>query len=166
MHGTLDEVDFERRRLIDDQGREWQMRRVRQSADSFGRRFSVIFQDAAMHLALKGERMRPTTWRCLMLALADLEFERWRAVRPVEWAELLKVTRSAISKALAQLVAEGLLEGGPRTGYRLTPVLGWRGTPAGYHRQIAAFVKAGGIGDEVAAEVARQVAAERDPAAT
>lgn len=135
------EVDFGRGRMLANGTKEYQLVRVRRRADSFGRQFSVIFSDAARELALAGGSLRPTAWRCLMQAIAEFEFERFRVCVVGSWAEELGVTPSAISKAMAQLVVHGWLEGSARSGYRLSPRLGWRGVPAQYHkrcREIAA----------------------------
>lgn len=132
-------VDFESRRLIGTRGEEYQLRRVRRRADSFGRRFSVIFSDAALALAT-GPDLRPTSWRALMLAFVHLDFDQPHRITQRDWAEELDVTASAMSKALAELVQVGWLDKTKGGEYSLSPTLGWRGTPAQYHRRMRDLV--------------------------
>lgn len=131
--GTIS-IDFEQRRARDHRGGEYQLARVRRASDSYGRRFAVIFDDAARGLAHAD--LRPLSFRLLFLCLADLNFDRWQRVPLAEWADELGVTKGAISKAIAQLHGIGVLERQGRDEYRLAPALGWRGTPAAYHAAV------------------------------
>ena len=102
---------------------------------SFGRRFVIIFEEWR-HL-LKG--LRNPTARDLADALPwMLSPSEFRRVDQAVLAEKHGVSQPSISRAMTLLVKRGIIEkegAGPGVRYRLSPMVGWRGTTAAYHGQ-------------------------------
>ena len=104
--------------------------------------FFVGFQEAFTHLAklpLSGESRR-----VLEYLFGVLDFENYIRVSHGDIAADLGTARPSVSRAIAQLVANGVLIPGPagrgqKATYRLDPNLGWRGREASRKRALRAI---------------------------
>jgi DNA-binding GntR family transcriptional regulator len=63
------------------------------------------------------EAMRERAYRQLRHLLILQQIPAGKRLREAEWAQKLKVNRSALREAFARLEAQGLIQAGPKTGY-------------------------------------------------
>ena len=110
------------------------VKRQRGARGVYTDRFTLIFEQALKGLA--EQRWPSTTWRVLMVAIAQLDFTSWRELRQAELARELGVRQPAVSKAFKHLVEAGWIErqgvrGGTR--WRLSADKAWRGRAGAWH---------------------------------
>jgi DNA-binding MarR family transcriptional regulator len=136
-------IDLETRRILvtdgDQQPRaEYAIQRVRRSSTRYGRRWLLLFVDAADKLAASA--LSVTALRTAFWCLAHLDSRTWQHVMPARIAEHLNLDRSAASRALGELVTVGFLLRRPvpysvGSEYRVSLGVAWTGTAGGYQQQ-------------------------------
>lgn len=86
-----------------------------------------------------------TGFRVLVFLLSRLDFENHISVSQADIARQLGIDRSNVHKAMAELVAEGVMLEGPRIGmhrtYRLSAAYGWKGSFANHHKALSNELK-------------------------
>ncbi len=87
--------------------------------------------------------------RVLFAALAKLDFENWLTLNHAELGRELGIKRPNISRAIARLIAEGVLLPGPKVHtkgtYSLNPHYGWKGSAKGHQAALLERMKARGM---------------------
>ena len=87
--------------------------------------------------------------RVLFAALAKLDFENWLSLSHADLAKELGLKRPNVSRAIAKLIAEGVLLPGPklhgRGTYTLNPNYGWKGSAKGHQDALLVRMKARGL---------------------
>lgn len=115
-------------------GEKHRVTQERYPAQSYGAKFVILFT-AAMTEASR--RIRSMVTLRLLIALPEhLNFTDFRMLRTAEIAEQLETNKGNISRALAELLAIGIVERegkGPRTAWRLSSDWGWNGTADQWH---------------------------------
>ena len=78
--------------------------------------------------------------KVLMMLLADLDYENYIQVAQIDIAESLKMKKSAVSRAIRNLIEFGIILEGPKIGrsktYRLNPQFGWKGTVSNHKKAL------------------------------
>lgn len=113
------------------------MSEERQEAASFGRRFLVLFDDAAERLAKLG--LSAHAYQLAFLLMKRLDATTWRMLTQADIGSELDLSTATISRALRDLVRANFLERrglNPRTEYRLCAMCAWRGTAGRYHKAV------------------------------
>lgn len=96
----------------------------------------VMAQQAALErLTTAANCLKLGDYQVLMALFARLDWDNFLHLDLSDLAKKLGRDRAGLSRAVARLVAEGVLIRGPKVGrshtYRLDPNLGWKGTPRG-----------------------------------
>lgn len=128
-------VDLQRRRITLTEGErldEWRIDQVRKASAAYGRAWCIVFEDATRLIGRV--RMTPAATMLLWWALAHLHPRSWTKVTHTDVAAALGLERSAVSKAVAELVERGVLMRGEQ-GYRLSLWLCWQGTAGAYQKE-------------------------------
>lgn len=78
--------------------------------------------------------------KVLMMLLAELDYENYIQVAQIDIAESLKMKKSAVSRAVRNLLEFGIILEGPKIGrsktYRLNPQFGWKGTTSNHKKAL------------------------------
>lgn len=78
--------------------------------------------------------------KVLMMLLAELDYENYIQVAQIDIAESLKMKKSAVSRAVRNLLEFGIILEGPKIGrgktYRLNPQFGWKGTVSNHNKAL------------------------------
>lgn len=94
--------------------------------------------DALDQLATAG--LGAVTLRVLLLVLNRVDYDNLMSINQTELAEKLRKDRSAVSRAIAELVKIGVILKGPtvsgRPTYRLNPGFGWKGSAASHRKAL------------------------------
>jgi hypothetical protein len=135
---TLDglRVDLARRRVTivqDDRTDEWRIDQVRQASKKYGRAWMIVFDDAAELLARV--KLQPVSVRVLWWSMGKLDPKEWRQIDQATLAGMVGADRTAVSRALGELVDKKILQRDGRRGYRTSIWLGWRGTAQAYQKE-------------------------------
>lgn len=121
-------------RLVDTAtGESYEVRQPRRRTASFGRRFTVIFDDTTAKLATT---LGGNAARLMLLLPSRLDFRSWKPLRQVEVGQVLGLKQSAVCKALAELKRHYVVESqgkGASITWRLCRHYGYRGTPEQFH---------------------------------
>ena len=87
--------------------------------------------------------------KAFMLLCGKLDFENWVNVSQAELANELSMNPSHMSRAIAKLIAEGVILKGPSVGnrktYRLDPAYGWKGSAKNHRDALNQRVKHAGL---------------------
>jgi hypothetical protein len=87
--------------------------------------------------------------RVLFALLAKLDYENFISINQAELGRTLKIAPSNMSRAVARLVAEGVLIAGPKLQakgtYTLNPHYGWKGSAKGHQAALLDRMKARGM---------------------
>jgi len=99
----------------------------------------AVAQDAFLALANSGLGLEAR--RVLDILLARLDFENWIHLSQVEIAEILKMQRPHVSRAIRDLERVGVVLRGPKIGrsftYRINPNFGWKGSARNHRRALS-----------------------------
>ena len=97
-----------------------------------------LFQQAIRRLGQEG-RIGKESWRVLAYLLGILEWDNWLVVPQVQIAEALGMHRVQVSRAIRQLLAEGILgqaePPAPKTAYRFRAEFAYRGSMNGWQKR-------------------------------
>lgn len=92
--------------------------------------FVMTFQEALKALS-KDRTITGSQWRVLSYLMSRLDFENFIYAPQAEVARELGMHKPHVSRAIASLIARGIIHRGPKVGaaqtMRLDPYLGWRG---------------------------------------
>lgn len=128
--------------LVTDDGEKHRVTQERHPAHSYGARFVILFTAA---MAEASQRIKSMVTLRLLLVLPEyLSFTDFRQIRTIAIAERLETNKGNISRALAELLALGVVERegkGPRTAWRLSSDWGWNGTADQWHAFRAGRLK-------------------------
>jgi hypothetical protein len=132
------EVDLVAKRIIihreEGQSDTMTVTKVRRGTAKYGRRWSVIFEEAAA--AISRLKMPPTTSRLLWHLVATCDARAWTDIEPAEVALAMGVDRSSIARGLIELHALGLIQRDNRRRVRLSLFIAWRGTATAYQAEL------------------------------
>lgn len=97
-----------------------------------------LFQQAIRRLGEEGH-IGKESWRVLAYLLGVLEWDNWLVVPQVQIAEAMGMHRVQVSRAIRQLLAEGILgqaaPPAPKTAYRLRAEFAYRGSRNGWRKR-------------------------------
>lgn len=132
------EVDLVAKRILihreEGQSDTMEVTKVRRGTAKYGRRWSVIFEEAAA--AISRLKLPPTTSRVLWHLLATCDARGWTDIEPAEVALNLGVDRSGVARGLIELHALGLIQRDNRRRLRLSLFIAWRGTATAYQAEL------------------------------
>ena len=121
---TGEVVDFDEK-----QGGQWR---------GSGAQHVRLFQQAIRRLGEEG-RISKESWRVLAYLLGVLDWDNWLVVKQAQMAATLGIHRVQVSRAIRQLLAEGVLlqatPPAPRTAYRLQVDVAYRGSRNGWYKR-------------------------------
>lgn len=125
MQRTVRQIDAETGEVFDDGTLVYVPYRARIKEG-----WMMTFQDGLLGLA-KDKGLNLEMWRVLSYLMGKLDFENYIHISQAVIAAELGMQPSNMSRAIARLMAKGILIAGPKVGraktYRLSPALGWKG---------------------------------------
>jgi hypothetical protein len=120
--------------LTTDAGEKFAVSEERHPSRSYGKVFTTTFtEDVA---ALANRITSGATLRVLLILPQHLSYTTWKRLDQVKVGEQLNLDQASISRALSQLLKEGVVErqgSGSHLEWRLSSDYGWKGDVASYH---------------------------------